>query len=196
MGSLLAKDPNVRTLEYNEGQSLSKLWNQLIINSTSDKIFILNDDIKISPGFRKEVENSGVLDEEVGLLNKSWSHFLISKKTISNTGWFDERFPGVGNEDEDYEARLVMQGILVRSYPIISLKSIIFMTSDFSYSAKTPVVNKKYVKANKVFFESKWETSENLLPDYQFVRIPRKYVKLRSAMETPNFYPGINYGDQ
>jgi uncharacterized protein YktB (UPF0637 family) len=51
IGEFLARFPNVKRIEYQTGQSLSKLWNQLVINSTADKTFIFNDDIKIAPGF-------------------------------------------------------------------------------------------------------------------------------------------------
>src|SRR5208283_5090968 len=44
--TLLAKYPNVKYIEYNEGQSLSKLWNQLIIHAANEKVFIFNDDVK------------------------------------------------------------------------------------------------------------------------------------------------------
>jgi hypothetical protein len=193
VGKQLKKYPNVKKITYNEGQSLSKLWNQLLINSSNQKIFIFNDDIKITPSFRKDIEGSGVLKEEVALLNKSWSHFLISKKTVAQTGWFDERFPSVGNEDQDYECRLATEGFKIKSFEIPSLKNLIYFTKDFSYGKKTEVVNKKYVSANKDHFNKKWILSDEPKEDFHFVRILGKHAKMNTGMETPNFYPEINY---
>jgi hypothetical protein len=191
--ALLSKYNNIKYIEYNEGQSLSKLWNQLIINSKNEKIFICNDDIKIAPYFRKNVEKSAILSKELGLLNWSWSHFLISKKIIKNVGWFDERFPGVGNEDEDYEARLVINGIIIESFEINGLKNIIIQTQDFSYGKNTETVNIKYVKENKVVFDRKWDMLDDKKEGYVFVRLLGKYLKLKKGMETPDFYHKIDY---
>ena len=186
--ALLAKFPNVKYIAYSEGQSLSKLWNQLVIHAINRKVFILNDDVKIAPYFRKNVEESGILKKELGLLNWSWSHFLISKSIIHQIGWFDERFPGVGNEDEDYEARLVIAGVYIESVEISGLKNIIIQTKDFSYGKHTETVNIKYVKGNKIIFDKKWDMLPEPKEGYVFVRLLGKYLKLNAGMETPNFY--------
>jgi hypothetical protein len=190
--ALLAKFPNVKYIAYSEGQSLSKLWNQLVIHAINRKVFIFNDDVKIAPYFRKNVEESGILKKELGLLNWSWSHFLISKSIIHQIGWFDERFPGVGNEDEDYEARLVIAGIYIESVEISGLKNIIIQTKDFSYGKHTKTVNIKYVKENKTIFDTKWDMLPEQKEGYVFVRLLGKYLKLNAGMETPNFYKDIN----
>ena len=188
---LMSKYPNVKHIQYMEGQSLSKLWNQLVIGSRNNKLFIFNDDLTILPNFRREVERSGILDEEVALINRSWSHFLISKRTISTVGWFDERFPGVGNEDEDFEARLVLAGIGIRSFSVKGLRNVVFQTTDFSYGQDTKVVNVKYVSANKEFFDKKWQVSEVNQDGFVFVSILGKYARLQRGMETPDFYPDL-----
>jgi hypothetical protein len=36
---------------------------------------------------------------------------MISKTVVSETGWFDENFCEIGGEDDDYLARLAMNGI-------------------------------------------------------------------------------------
>ncbi|HEX7414971.1 MAG TPA: hypothetical protein VF411_13085 [Bacteroidia bacterium] len=186
--ALLSKYPNIKYIAYNEGQSLSKLWNQLIINATNKKVFIFNDDIKIAPYFRKNIEDSGIMQKDLGLLNWSWSHFLISKDIVKQIGWFDERFPGVGNEDEDYEARLVIAGIYIESVDIKGLKNIIIQTKDFSYGKHTETVNIKYVKGNKTVFDQKWDMLPESKEGYVFVRLLGKYLKLNTGMETPDFY--------
>lgn len=179
---------NVKIIDFMEPQSLSKLWNLLILNASNDKIFIFNDDIKVAPWFRRKLLNSKILKEEVALINRSWSHFLISKSIIKINGYFDQRFPGVGNEDEDYECRLVYNDIFVKSYRIDGLKNIVFKTINFSYGKDTSVINTKYVKKNKIFFDSKWNTYPEKIGEAKYVEILKSYVVLKSGMETPIFY--------
>lgn len=185
----LKKFKNVKLLTFEEPQSLSKLWNLLIINSSNEKVFILNDDIGISQSFRRHIEKSNILKSDVGIINTSWSHFIISKKIVDKIGWFDERFPGVGNEDQDYECRLVFNNIALDNFNIGGLKNIVFLTKDFSYGKDTEVVEKKYVKANKIFFDTKWELSDAERPGFKYVRLVEKFVRLKPDMETPDFYP-------
>jgi len=186
--AFLSKFKNVKIVDFIEPQSLSKLWNLLILNSSCEKTIILNDDLKISPTFRKNLECTSFLNEEFALINRVWSHFIISKKTVGLVGWFDQRLPGVGNEDEDYECRLVQNKIEIKSYKIKGLKNITYLTTNFSYGKDVPIIELKYIKQNKVFFDSKWELSDLDLPDYIYVEIIKKYVRLKEGMETPWFY--------
>ena len=184
----LSKFKNVKIVDFTEAQSLSKLWNLLILNSSCTKTLILNDDILISTKFRKNLEETNFLSEEIGLINRSWSHFIISKKIISQVGWFDERFPGVGNEDEDYECRLIFKDIEVKTYIVKGLKNIVFLTKNFSYGKNISTEAVKYVRKNKIFFDSKWNVSKKKLPSFRYVGILQAYAKLRDGMNTPNFY--------
>lgn len=179
---------NVKLITYNEPQSLSKLWNQIVLNSKNEKTFIFNDDIKISRLFQYFLNKSNIINEDIALINRSWSHFLISKSIINLVGWFDERFPAVGNEDEDYECRLIKNNISIKSYKISGIKNIVFITKNFSYGKNVESINVKYIKENKIFFDKKWELKETKEEGYDYVRILDKYVKLKNGMETPNFY--------
>jgi hypothetical protein len=189
---LLGKYKNVDVITYETGQSLSKLWNQLIINSKAEKTFVFNDDIKISSSFRRLLESSGILNESCGLINSSWSHFLMSKEIIKKNGWFDERFPGVGYEDQDFEIRLVSNGIVIKDYSIGGLKNLVFKTTDFSYGENIETDFEKYSSDNgKVFFK-KWEVIQADVQGFIYVRIIQGYAKQIEGMETPNFYPKIS----
>ena len=183
---------NVKIVDFMEPQSLSKLWNLVIINSTSEKVLIFNDDILISPSFRRHLERSDVLKSDIGIINSSWSHFIISNKIVLKIGWFDERFPAVGNEDQDYECRLVMNDLLLSEHQIKGLKNVVFLTKNFSYGKKVDVEEKKYIKQNKIFFDSKWNLSKDPKSGYKYVRILDQYVQLKPEMDTPNFYNEIN----
>ncbi|MDG1476884.1 MAG: hypothetical protein P8Q14_07035 [Vicingaceae bacterium] len=189
---LLKMYQNVNFITYNTGQSLSKLWNQLIIHSKTNKTFIFNDDIKIASSFRTKLEASGILDEPCGLINASWSHFLMSNKIIKKNGWFDERFPGVGYEDQDYEIRLVLNGITIKDFKVGGLKNLVFKTTDFSYGENVETDFEKYSSDNgKVFFK-KWKVTQVEEKGFTWVRIIQAYAQPIEEMETPNFYPEIN----
>jgi hypothetical protein len=191
----VAQYPNVKLITHTEPQSLAKLWNELIINSATPKTIIFNDDVLLLPSFRRHLEKSGVTSMDIAVLKLSWSHFLISKRVVSQIGWFDERFPGVGNEDEDYEARLALRGMPVESVTLGGLKNIVVKTKDFSYGKTVDMVNDKYMNANKRFFHSKWDLSDNPRDGYAYVRILGRHARIKAGMETPDFYPAMNYAE-
>ena len=188
VNNFAAQFGNVKLVTWVEPQSLSKLWNQLIIHSLTDKVFILNDDIHIAPSFRKNIERSGILGHPFGLINRSFSHFLISKDILKEIGWFDERFPTLGYEDWDYEARLTIHGHPITSIKISGVRNIVFKTTDFSYGSNMKIILKKYLASNQEFFEKKWEISPEPKPGFVWVDPFQGYGKVREGMETPDFY--------
>lgn len=185
----LSKFSNVKFELHEQPEGLSKLWNKLIINSTNDKVFIFNDDITISPLLREEIFN--MKKEHVSLINNSWSHFLISKKTIGEIGWFDERLTGVGNEDQDYDFRLIAKNMQADIVYINKIKNIVEQTKDFSYGKTMKVINNKYTAGNWEFLNKKWmissEKQENLLYSTKF----KVWFNPVPKLPTPNFYPEI-----
>lgn len=187
INNYLKKHRNVKVISHEQPRSLSLLWNQIILKATNNFILILNDDISVSPLFRRELELKWKATR-LTLLNSCWSHFIINKEMISANGWFDERFEGVGNEDEDYEGRMALKGLRPDLLRIEHIQNHIEQTKDFSYGKDTPVEKQKYVKRNKEFFDRKWELSEVGGPDYAWIRILQKYGRIRPGMETPKFY--------
>ncbi len=179
---------NVKVIGFEDAQSLSKLWNLLLLNSSSEILFIFNDDLEISPLFRNRMERSGILQERIALINQSWSHFMITKAIVKEVGWFDERFPAIGNEDEDYESRLALKEISYKIFSLRSIRPIVTQPLTYSYGVAVEVINEKYLKSNKVFFDSKWEISGQSREGFHYVRILNAYVKLKEGMETPDYY--------
>lgn len=184
----LKQFPNVKVITFVEAKGLSKLWNLLILNSSNERLFILNDDLEISPLFRRDLEKSGILSKGIAVINQSWSHFMISRKIVSLVGWFDERFPAIGNEDEDYESRLVLKHIELCFFHFRSIKAILTIPVTYSYGEQVDIINTKYLKSNKVFFDTKWDTVAEPTEGYQYVRILNAWVKLKEGMDTPRFY--------
>ncbi len=99
----LAGHRNVYPVVFPRFRGLSKLWNTVIVHATGDHILMLNDDIMIrKPGFLEDVcaalrRNGG----RTFVINRSWSHFLVSREEIDELGYFDERLLGIGEEDGD-----------------------------------------------------------------------------------------------
>ena len=98
---------NVFPSFYPEFRSLSKLWNTCLINSTKQSTLLLNDDLTINAReFFIYLENAISENKNKSFkINGSWSHVYLNRNEVSEVGWFDERYLGVGEEDEDFEWR-------------------------------------------------------------------------------------------
>jgi len=166
ISAFLNQFPNVKYVSYHEPQGLSKLWNNIITNASHEHVFILNDDIIISPSLRKELIQ--MPKNTLTLINNSWSHFLIAKKTVQEIGTFDERFIEIGNEDQDYEFRLIAQNHRTETILINKIKSVVEQPLDFSYGKNMKTVNKKYSLANWNFLNKKWDISTEKKENYLY----------------------------
>lgn len=154
---------NVFLIKDVEPQGLSKLWNEIIKKSDSSKLLILNDDLKIAPSFRGDFERTNILQERIAVINKTWGHYLISKSIIEQVGWFDENLLEIGGEDDDYCARLAMEGNPIKHFHIRSIANFSKalkvnsygkdMTGESRYSAHNTdyLLNKKWVTSNEPF---------------------------------------------
>ncbi len=107
----IADFENVYPVVFPQFRGLSKLWNSIAIHASHDHILMLNDDIMLeSSSFMKEV--TGLINRNEGksfLINRSWSHFLISREELDTLGYFDERLLGIGEEDGDMTWRYIKQ---------------------------------------------------------------------------------------
>ena len=177
---------NIKTIPFKNAQGLSKLWNLLVKNSSNKRTFILNDDLILKDTFSRNLINSNALNKDFTLINRSWSHFIIHKKIFEKVGDFDESFVGVGNEDEDYESRLVFCNINVFNIKINGLRNVSFPTKDFSYGKNTEVINKKYTSINQEVFNNKWIKSPIFQEGFKFVEIINCYVKPRKSIKSEN----------
>lgn len=182
---------NVSLITYKEPQGLCKLWNQIVLNASSPKVFLFNEDINISSSFKKDILSSGILNSEFGLINGSFSHYMLNKSIIKKVGWFDEAFPGIGYEDHDYEIRMALAGKQVEHFDIKGIKNENVIPKDWSYDKEHEVILTKYSGPNEKHYFSKWEFSDEEKEGFIFVRIIQGYARLKPNMETPNFYPEI-----
>lgn len=155
---------NVEAESFADPMGLSFLWNRIIDRASSDNILILNDDIMIKSGFRRFVEESGIVTAPVATINSSWSHFKISKAVIDKVGLFDEGFPEIGGEDDDYIARMAIYGLSAANYSSGSLKKVSTGRSlpgaVNSYGKVMAEQLGGYSTANSEYLRSKWKTSD------------------------------------
>ncbi|MDF1559925.1 MAG: hypothetical protein P1P83_06935 [Bacteroidales bacterium] len=175
---------NVEHEGYSDPRGLSFLWNRIIQRSSSDNILILNDDIMIRAGFRRFVEESGILDVPVATINASWSHFRISRAVVEKVGLFDEGFTEIGGEDDDYLARMALEGLQAQNITTGTL------ASRSKRRMKAPRLNSYgkdmtkeaggYSTLNTEYLLSKWETSDEYFEGaVEVAGRKRRYWKLR-----------------
>ncbi len=105
----ISSQPDVYPVMFPRFRGPSKLWNSIIVHATHDYILMLNDDLMISdPNFIDKILKT--LQRNKGrsfLINRSWSHFVLSRKEIDKLGYFDERLLGIGEEDGDMTWRYI-----------------------------------------------------------------------------------------
>jgi len=182
---------NIILITYEQPQGLCKLWNQIVLKSTTQNVFLFNEDINISKSFKAGILSSRILNSELGLINGSYSHFMLNKSIIKEVGWFDERFSGIGYEDHDYEIRMMIANKEMKHFKISGIKNECVVPKDWSYGGDHDVVHTKYSSPNEKYYFSKWKFSDTEVEGFVYVRIAQGYVKQIEGMETPNFYPEI-----
>jgi GT2 family glycosyltransferase len=185
--ALVSHYANVKLIEFSNPQGLSKLWNQIILKATNERIFILNDDIRFSPYIRREVERSNFFNERIAIINNSFSFFILEKKLAKEVGGFDERFLEISGEDDDFCVRLVILGY---SYPAVYKYKFISNYNHRpkvnSYGKKTEHEANSYSTYNNNFLNMKWEIKNEKFEGSVYSR-GGKYWKLKQGMESPDF---------
>jgi hypothetical protein len=157
--AFLRKYPNIRYVTNLEHHPLANGYNWVILMSKCPMVIILNDDVSVDWEFRHHLER---LDGVPGIftLNRSWSHFVISKEVVRAVGWFDERFLGIGDEDSDYICRLAMKGIPLGNIAVHGLHNYIAPPDDASWAHLSGVIHGKYSQINREFLMKKWWRSD------------------------------------
>jgi Flp pilus assembly protein TadD len=195
--AFLSAFPNVRYVTHIEHQSLARGWNHLVWMSGSSRVLICNDDLRIQPVFRKDMEAGLAAHPDFFVINRSWSHFIMSREVIRQVGWFDERFKGVGYEDGDYMVRLVASNLPMVSVACKGVNNIVASQANAGWANQSKVTRGKYSLMNEEFFRSKYESNftgrEERADDAYAIRFPWNgdvlKASLRPGMETPVFYP-------
>lgn len=165
---------NIFPQVFTKFNSLAKLWNRLVLNSTENLVLILNDDIDIDETFFDLIEKEeNVFENKLVLFNGIFSHFFIDRNLLQSLNWFDERFLGVGKEDRDIQQKVKCYNIMT---PLIRSKH--RETSIPIENMKT--YGEKYTKFNESVFSEKYD--KNNLPEsiqYPYYKFEQEnYIKL------------------
>ena len=159
-----SKFQNVKLVTFREPTGLSCLWNTIIRSSDSSSVFILNDDLRIKRRFRSFISSSGICSRLIATVNRSWSHFMISKSVVNEVGWFDENFREIGGEDDDYLARLSMKGIIPGDFKTDTIarsgKKSRRTTGINSYGREISGEAGGYSTLNAMYLSEKWDRAD------------------------------------
>jgi hypothetical protein len=155
--ALITGQKRVFPIFFPRFRSLTKLWNTIIIHATHDHILMLNDDVMITnPCFIRDLQAAIRRNQGRSLLiNKSWSHFVISRQEIDELGYFDERLLGIGEEDGDTTWRYLHR--YGRSITNVKMKSFINYSEDTNDYRPQNIQNRegmKYSLFNRQFMFS------------------------------------------
>jgi hypothetical protein len=92
---------------YLKFRGTSKIWNDIIVNTAHDNVFVLNDDVRIKSGFFDEIINHKISTNNNSILkfDKTWCGFLVNRNFMKSAGFFNERYQGIGFEDTEFVRR-------------------------------------------------------------------------------------------
>jgi hypothetical protein len=160
----MAVHPRVFPVVFPQFRGLSKLWNSIVIHASHPHILMLNDDIMITAkGFLEDIcsairKNNG----RTLLINRSWSHFLVSRQELDDLGYFDERLLGIGEEDGDMTWRYIRH--YGKPIPSVRMKSFVNYAEETVNSFK-PVNIQTHSGTNYSLFNRRFMFSEKYTPD-------------------------------
>ena len=178
--AFLNKFPNVHYITNEKHQSLAKCFNWIAMMSFAKRSLIINDDVSLNLLFRKQFEKVLENNSSFFIINKSWSHFLISKSFMKEVGWFEERLLGTGQEDGDYINRILAKGKDVPEFVCHGIVNYVAPQENAGWaniSEKTDGGVGKYSAVNNEFFDKKYSKSQD-----------GKSLVVKEGMETPMFY--------
>ena len=159
--SFIASQPNVFPIVFPQFRGLTKLWNSIVVHASRDHILILNDDVAITNArFLEKVCKA--LRRNRGrsfTINRSWSHFVISRDEIDQLGYFDERLLGIGEEDGDVTWRYIDRyGCAINNYAISGISNFSEATMAERPTNITCHSGGKYSQFNRSFiYQSKYK---------------------------------------
>lgn len=189
-----SKFSNVLLIDFANPESVCKIWNTALIKTRTETILSINEDTMVSPFFRRELLRSGILKEQIAVVNNTWSLLLITMAIIRRIGYLDERLLEIGGDDDDYAARCAMAGVCIPYYHMrtirISPKKTRRKDVRNSWGKLMQDQMGGYSSVNSEFLRRKWQWSYEPFEGAVFVpnrKIP--YWGLRDGMATPDFYP-------
>lgn len=102
---LCIKYDKIYPLMFPRYTGLAKMWNNIIIHSSTTHTLILNDDLDIANPMLFNNLRIKIQKEEIIRINMTFGHFIVSKECAHEVGYFDERLIAYGEEDGDFIKR-------------------------------------------------------------------------------------------
>jgi hypothetical protein len=172
--NLFSSFKKILPIYFSEMRGCAKLWNTIIIHSKTDNVLILNDDINFTGNIFVDVEEALKKLNDLILFNNEFSHFLIKKSFAYRINYFDERFLGFGEEDNDMYSRYVRyMNKKVPSFKIKNLKHLVSSIKlDLVDTVGTP---EKYSSFNVKYREKKYMFNDHHLGRVQLKKEPKLY---------------------
>jgi len=165
---------NILPVYFSEMRGCAKLWNTLIIHSKTENLLVLNDDVDFTGNIFIEIEEALKQLEDLILINNNWPHFLIKKSFAFKMNYFDERFLGFGEEDNDMYSKYVRN--MNKKVPTFNIKTLRHLTSSIKLDLIDPVgTPEKYSAFNVKYREKKYKLNDNQLGRIQLKDEPKLY---------------------
>ena len=148
---------NVYPIFFTEMRGLAKMFNTLIIHSSTENILMLNDDLEITDvQFFLDLEKAFEYNNDICKLQTEWygsfSHFIFKKSYIINEiGFFDERLLGFGEEDGDITFKYIQK--TNKEIPCYTVRGLIHYHSDIRHDIKPGVGKYSFYNRNFMFNE-------------------------------------------
>jgi len=150
---------------YTKFRSLSKLWNNIVINASHEYVLILNDDISITNSIFWETIETVINKHQTSFkMDNKFCYFIIKKSELNEVGWFNERLLGIGWEDNDFSDRYEKQfnRPLLNIVDILGIKRFTDMQDRIVNQRRGLMGFNSYSEFNREVY------NENLIPIQQY----------------------------
>ena len=169
---LCSKYENIYPLMFPGYTGLAKMWNNLIVHSTTTHIFLMNDDITFKNPMAINEISSHIHSKEIFEVNWGFGTFVISKNIAHEMGYFDERFLAYGEEDGDFMTRYrTMFNKEIEKIPVANVGNRIQNRRDDSYMTNIDCMiadGGHKAKVNRGVFECKSKEKWENLSQYPY----------------------------
>jgi len=191
---------NVIFVLHEKPKGLTKLWNEILSHTKADYTQVLNDDLEIFPWFRHWLEGSYWKSSHISLLERTWSSFLIARRSIDDIGWFNKEFQGFSFEDMDYTARCLESKVSIANIRSPYLRRRDHKPVRRFIDKKSGITWERCSDFNRDQFFKKWKIcsykNEILLKQLGDYDEPKGYQGKITRPERLRFCRGVCYPDR
>jgi len=153
---------NIYPIYFTELRGLAKMINTIFINSRTENVLILNDDLEIAGSeFFEDLDNAFDRLTDIIKLQNTWyssfSHYIAKKSFMDELGYYDERLLGFGEEDGDISYRYIQK--FNREVPSCGVRQLNHLCSETRQPVK-PGIGKYSFYNRDYMFSEKYKLGE------------------------------------